>query len=115
MASYQLYLTGSHYFGGATPDSDIDFYAEHSLEFEEYLKARGFVRLERNYRATCKPNLICVYQHPVWKIDIQLVADVTVRPKIHRNIIKYGMQPILKDKRAAFILWQFATDVALEN
>ncbi len=113
--SFPIYLTGSHVFGGATVDSDIDFYAEYSPSLEVYLAHRGFYRYERSSKAICRTNLVCVMKHPVLKIDIQLVKNVGVKHKIQENIIKYGLQPLLRNKQLAFLFWQYSTDLVLEK
>jgi len=78
-APFEVYQTGSQFFGLATVESDADFYTQESAEVEIYLEESGFKLLSKSIYADS--NTIAVYNKA--GVDVQLEKDVTKKRAIH--------------------------------
>lgn len=111
--SIPLHLTGSHYFGTAGPDSDVDFFAADSAAARAYLEACGFVAVQ--WKPGPGANVRAVYWHGVTRVHVQLVADVELKERIQRAMREYGLGPHLMDKVLSKRLWRLAYTLAPVN
>lgn len=83
-AKYTFYPTGSRYFGGATNESDWDFYAEDTNEVRAFLIDVGFVELPFNLMLDeyNDPNICAVFRHSQ-HVDVQLTRYLDERRRAH--------------------------------
>lgn len=108
LKQFEFYLTGSRFFGGATVESDWDFFVEYSAELESTLKDLGF---ERDSESTYEdPSIALVMsKYETWqgrktKLDIQLVKDAAKKLAIQtqlKNHWLYNAIPGSKEMRKA--------------
>jgi len=110
-SKYLFHPTGSRFFGGATEESDYDYFAQDSEELRARLEALGLDDLRGHYSIT-DPEAI--QSNPDWdisavyryktddiQIDIQLVVDYTRRKAVVKGMKLLNILPsIPKDKRS---------------
>ena len=86
-APFDLFLTGSKFFGNAKEGSDWDFYAEYSAPLEAYLKREGYI-VSCEYEDYFTVKVLTRRAHGL-KIDIQLVQDVELKTKAQIMLAPY--------------------------
>ena len=110
---FQFYLTGSRFFGGATRDSDWDFFTKYTPEVLGYLSAMGF---EKDFDSSYDdPSVDAVYYgycehqgHRV-KVDVQLVNDAYAKLEVQKALSTCwpsGLSHFDKETRKA--IWKAA-------
>ena len=83
-------LTGSRYFGTATPSSDWDFYTEASPATVRELEALGYkLSVSGTYDEDC--NTISVYRTGNGLIHVQLVRDAGIKTKVQSYLKMLGV------------------------
>lgn len=107
-----LHLTGSHYFGTATPGSDVDFYAEDCAKNRAVLERLGFQQLTHKLHPAA--NTTAVYWRGDIRVHVQLVRDAQLKERTQRLMRDCGFGPYLKHKATAYRLWLFAYSLAAE-
>jgi hypothetical protein len=101
-SSSSFYLTGSRYFGGATPKSDWDFFTKDFYQTEAYLVSLGFKLInDKAYNDTLTSR---VFRHELG-VDVQLVSDPERKEKAQKLLHATGCLRNNKDKGVARSLW----------
>ena len=99
---FMFYLTGSVYFTGN--GNDIDYFAIHSTELEDFLKSIGFCSISTNVYGD--DNCVIVYRrHSDPYIDVQLVKNAKLKLEIQEIFKKKGiLKPTQEQWNCAFLL-----------
>lgn len=113
-SEYEFILTGSHFFGNATVNSDYDFFVETTAdkEINKFLEKLGFVRLVgTQYQDT---SIVVVYRYEMNNgaiVDVQILkkdglaikiaAQALIKKKFHPDEL-----PITEEGRTT--MWNFA-------
>ena len=112
-------LTGSHFFGGAIPGSDIDFYTEDTRATRAFLKELNFVQLN-NGSTYDDRSITYVYRYSPTKgdgcnmakhIDVQLIhpSYIVVKDMAQKTLYrKFGGRGLIGDKQTHNELWNDA-------
>lgn len=81
---YEFYLTGSHYFGGATKSSDRDYFVEDTVGIFGFLTQLGFEIKSEN--AYTDKHVKSVLRHYTAKIDVQIVNSASEKLRVQQKI-----------------------------
>lgn len=100
----KFYLTGSRYFGTATPESDWDFFTQHDVTTAKWLEANGWHVESESYAQD--PIMVAVYRKGI--THVQLVGDVRVKSHL-QNRLKWIFRELKPNKTQAKMLWLYAT------
>ena len=96
-APVEFYLTGSHYFQCARPDSDIDFMTQDNPQTRSFLLSNGFYSLlsgkyvkDSNLTAEVMEN---------GQVQVQLCHDVDLKRRVRDSILANNAEWHLKANR----------------
>lgn len=114
-SGYEFFLTGSHFFGGATDKSDFDFFVQEGLkvdglDIECWLVGEGYTNLLTRHIYNDMEVCAVYRKKGEWgQIDIQVVKDAYTKYKAQR-LIKHKMMGIYckLSKKERSQLWGFA-------
>lgn len=100
-------LTGSRFFGTDRPDSDWDFFIQHSTDLVDHLTAWGWSKIGEAYKDD--PNTAAVYQKG--NVQIQLVHDQKLKETLQQLIARLVHSPYsYQDEDTMRILWTLGYD-----
>lgn len=86
-APVEFYLTGSHYFQCARPDSDIDFMTQDDPTTVAFLRANGFKSMRDRSKYVSDSILTAeVFENGHGKVQVQLCHKVMVKRQV-RDVI----------------------------
>ena len=123
---FELYLTGSRFFGVNKPNSDYDFFVKDSPEVRAQLEHSGFSLLvDEDYKKDTSFAAIYVLYLDVEIIQVQVIKEDEFLIKKEaqdllasvygdfRNTVVAAKMP--EDKEARKSLWEFAKAVVSNN
>lgn len=103
-SKFEFLITGSHFFGTADEESDIDFYVQDSTNVREFLFSIGFLF---HGPASYKDSDVCeVMRHDEAQIDVQLSTDANHRGRVFQFVRKNKMS-IPVNKEEATLFWNY--------
>ena len=85
--TWKGWLTGSHAFGTAHQESDIDFMFEYSFSLEEALKSLGFTEKPNGTYSDNLTKMVLCFHGFGLHIDVQLVNDLELKKKVQDFLI----------------------------
>ena len=104
-----LYLTGSRFFGGATADSDYDFFTSNDLGLKNTLKDLEFEKIDDAVYPDQDNICLMRYSKDV-QIDIQIIHHPVHKLFAQNDLIDVGMRHIPKMYRPK--IWDLSLDKA---
>jgi len=107
VAPLPAFLFGSHYFGTARPDSDIDCLATDSAEARARLRRAGFVLVYLANPASNQATRAVYESADDPPIHVALVSDVRRKLRVQQAMHAAGLGELLRDKNLAPKLWNF--------
>lgn len=110
-SQFTFYLTGSYYFGCATPDSDVDFMVQDSPETEEWLVSVGFQRMgEKNEsKYTNDGPTHAVYENG--NVQVQLIYNVQAKRAARTALAQwFADEHKAADKNTRAAVWKVLND-----
>jgi hypothetical protein len=92
---FHFVLTGSHFFGNATEDSDYDFFVQEDKEgkLANFLQSLNFNQLSMSYTDMITTAVWCWRKHQR-QIHVQVVTNVNVKMKAQTILKKTVYMPI---------------------
>lgn len=123
-SEFTFHITGSRYFGGATEESDTDYFAQDSDELRRKLESLGLDNITSHY-TLCEPEAIeanrdwdiqAVYRYKKEsiQIDIQLVQNYDRRKTIVKGMRILNILPAIP-KKDRWIAWNALYNVYTEG
>lgn len=91
----EFYLAGSHYFGCARPDSDIDFMTQDDRETIAFLLANGFRSL-RDRQRYVQDSVLTAGVYENGRVQVQLCHHVDVKRKVRDIVVQHFAEWHLK-------------------
>ncbi len=109
LAPYQFHLTGSRFFGRATPGSDWDFFVEFNPDLEGWLICNGFYQESSTDYASA--DISEVWKHVSFPIHVQVISDARLKADVQNHLQNYShtLYGVPKEYRKA--IWNLAFDL----
>lgn len=82
---YQFYITGSRFFGGSTPQSDWDYFAQNDEKVLQFLQSLGFKSAKTNTYSDPGIKFLLIKED----VQVQLVSDAIAKDAVQKMITKY--------------------------
>lgn len=99
----QFHLTGSRYFGWATPGSDWDFFVQADKTIEDHLAMMGFSLVSKNSYAD--PLCLGVWTHPS-NVHVQVVSSIKTKKRAQAVIQEHDLLNPYDNKQTTHKIWQ---------
>ena len=136
---FEFYLTGSHYFGNTTKNSDWDFFTEYSLDSMSFLLSKGFKKDEGAHYSdrlcsgvfTWKPTMPADFYDQGYHesiadaaecfdrlsrsshVQIQLVSNAALKETVQFFLKRTVDKSVFSNKETVTGIWNFGIGVAL--
>lgn len=112
----RFYLTGSRFFGWAKPNSDWDFFTQHSYDANRLLMDNGFRNLTADLESADgivypeDPNIVSVWERG--RVQVQLVENAELKAKaqelLNQNPIRFAFRGLKGGEARPWWKWAFA-------